>query len=87
MSVKELPEWWIVSIVDDRTLKVITPRIDAVFAESADVAYGMAATRNPCRQHEMFAMHKVTVWQQKNAIQLNKLRTFQIEEFNELMRD
>jgi len=79
--------WWIVSVVDVRTLRVVSHSIDAVFAAGADEAHDIACSRNLRRVHQVFAIVMATPWQRRMAVRLNESRTGKIHEFEELMAE
>lgn len=87
MSLIKQHGWWIVSIIDAKTLIPIRSDIDAVFADGADDAQEQAGLRNPRRINELFGLNKATTWTQKRAVTKHTNRSADIEEFRKMMLD
>lgn len=78
--------WWIVSVADGYTHRIIEEHIDAVFANVADDAMELAMQRNPLRPKQVFAIQQITRSQKRKAVRLNEVRTEEICEIYEIMR-
>lgn len=86
MKQKQSIGWWFISLVNESTLGVIRPNIDAIFDCGPDDVLDCAQKRNPWRPGEMLGLRRATLMEKGKAIRLNKKRTDQILELYEIMQ-